>query len=52
MILVRQKRFPYGEIKITNITPVEERLLVPVKVFTGKGSKSSEEQDDRGLAPA
>ncbi len=50
-ILVRQKRFPYGEITITNITPVEERLLVPMKVLTGKGSKPSEEQQDRGLAP-
>jgi segregation and condensation protein A len=28
-ILIKQRRFPYGEIVIKNITPVEDRLKVP-----------------------
>lgn len=44
-IRIHQRRFPYGEIIIKNITPVEDRLQAPiVELVTDKGEKVEEEK--------
>ncbi len=44
-ISIYQRRFPYGEIVIKNVTPVEERLQSPVEIAVEK----SETENDRRL---
>lgn len=43
-IRIHQRRFPYGEIVIKNITPVEERLKAPTVELVSKEGESVEEK--------
>jgi segregation and condensation protein A len=44
-IRLSQRRFPYGEITIKNITPVEERLKAPsVEIVTKEGEEVEDER--------
>jgi segregation and condensation protein A len=43
-IKIHQRRFPYGEIVIKNVTPVEDRLKVPTVELVSKDGESVKEK--------
>jgi hypothetical protein len=43
-IKMRQRRFPYGEIVIKNITPVEDRLKAPTVELVSEGAEAAEDK--------
>lgn len=50
-ISIYQRRFPYGDIVITNVTPVEERLQPPtVKIVVGEEKALDKERRIKELA--